>query len=203
VLDLAAGTGKLTELLLRRFAHVTAVEPDDAMRAANPARDVRAGTAESIPLEDDSVDAVFVAEAFHWFCDPPAVQEISRVLRPGGVLVLLWNRTTGDTAPAAVHELMEGLRAKAGPRLKRNRYYSGDWRAAFAGSAFGPLEEALYEHEHALDRPGLVSYFMSQSTVASLPDRERDGIRTTLEREIQAGPHVRRLHAEVYRTRLS
>ena len=204
VLDLAAGTGtgKLTELLLSRFARVTAVEPDDSMRSANPAPDVHAGTAESIPLEDGSVDAVFVAEAFHWFCDPPAVAEIARVLRPGGTLALLWNRAEGDTAPAAVHALMEALRVQAGPGLKRNRYFSGEWRSAFAGSRFGPIEEESFEHEHELDRAGLVSYFISQSVVASLPPGERDGIRAELEREIPAGQHVRRLRAEVYWTRL-
>jgi SAM-dependent methyltransferase len=202
VLDLAAGTGKLTELLLRRFARVTAVEPDDAMRAANPATDARAGTAESIPVDADLVDAVFVAEAFHWFCDPSAVAEIARVLRPGGTLALLWNRTTGDSAPAAVHELMETLRAKAGPRLKRNRYFSGEWRCAFDGSGFGPIEEASFEHEHDLDRSGLISYFISQSTVASRPEGERNRIRAELERQIPAGRYVRRLRSEVYWTRL-
>ena len=202
MLDLAAGTGKLTQVLLDRFSHVTAVEPDDGMRAANPAEDARAGAAESIPLEDDALDAVFVAEAFHWFCDPPAVREIARVLRPGGTLVLLWNRTTGDTAPTPVHELMERLRLEAGDRVKPNRYYSGEWRAAFAGSGFGPIEEATFEHEHVLDRQGLVSYFMSQSTVASLPRAERAGIRAELERLTPEARHVRHLRAEVYWTRL-
>jgi SAM-dependent methyltransferase len=202
VLDLAAGTGKLTQLLLERFAHVTAVEPDDEMRAANPADDTRAGTAESIPLDADAVDAVFVAEAFHWFCDPPAVREIARVLRPGGTLVLLWNRTTGDTASASVHELMELLRQEAGDRVKRNRYFSGEWRSAFAGSGFGPIEEATFEHEHVLDRPGLVSYFMSQSTVASRQADEQAGIRGELERLIPEERHVRHLRAEVFWTRL-
>jgi SAM-dependent methyltransferase len=203
VLDLAAGTGKLTELLLGRFARVTAVEPDDALRALNPSPRALAGTAEAIPLETGSVDAVFVAEAFHWFCDPPAVEEIARVLRPGGTLVLLWNRTTGDTAPAAVHGLMEELRQQAGPSYKRNRYYSGEWRAAFAGSAFGELEEAVIEHEHELDRLGLVSYFMSQSQVASRPPAGREEIRARLEQLIPDARHVRQLRAEIFWARLS
>jgi SAM-dependent methyltransferase len=203
VLDLAAGTGKLTELLLRRFARVTAVEPDEEMRSLNPGPDVRAGDAESIPLEAASMDAVFVAEAFHWFCDPPAVREIARVLRPGGTLALLWNRSTGDTAPREVHELMEQLREQAGPSYKRNRYYSGEWRAAFDGSDFGPLEEAAFEHEHELDRTGFVSYFMSQSQVASRPPEERNEIRAQLERLIPARRHVRQLRAELFWTRLS
>ena len=95
VLDLAAGTGKLTRLLLPRFGHVVAVEPDEAMLAVLaevlPGAEARAGSANAIPLPDGAVDAVFVAEAFHWFASDATVAEIVRVLRPGGGLVLLWN----------------------------------------------------------------------------------------------------------------
>jgi SAM-dependent methyltransferase len=88
VLDLGAGTGKLTAVLRERFARVVAVEPDDAMRA-HLAGGALAGSAEAIPLEDDAVDAVFVGEAFHWFDWERALSEIARVLRPGGGLVVL------------------------------------------------------------------------------------------------------------------
>ena len=75
VLDLAAGTGRLTGELARRFAGVVAVEPDDAMRALNPHPHVVAGTAEAVPLPGASVDAVFVGEAFHWFDAERAVPQ--------------------------------------------------------------------------------------------------------------------------------
>src|SRR5581483_481140 len=91
VLDLAAGTGKLTRLLVRRFARVTAVEPDEALRALIRDAEVVAGTAEAIPLEDASVDGVFCAEAFHWFDAPRAVGEVARVLRPGGSVVVCFH----------------------------------------------------------------------------------------------------------------
>ena len=202
VLDLAAGTGKLTEALSRRFAHVTAVEPDDEMRAAIRAGEVLPGHAEAIPLADSSVDAVFVAEAFHWFCDPPALREIERVLQPGGTLVLLWNRPRGSLEElVGVHELMERLRNKAGVSSKRHRFYSGEFKRVFEGSEFGPLHEAVFEHEQVLDRAGLVSYFLSQSTVSSRPDAERAAIRVELERLIPEGRHIRPLAAEVYWTR--
>ena len=95
VLDLAAGTGKLTATLVRLGAQVTAVEPDPAMRAElrRELGSVRslAGRAEDIPLPDASVDAVLVGQAMHWFDLPRAIPEIARVLAPGGVLAALWN----------------------------------------------------------------------------------------------------------------
>jgi SAM-dependent methyltransferase len=95
VLDLGAGTGKLTEALLELGVDVTAVEPDPLMRAELVRRlpDVPTvdGRAESIPLADASVDAVLAGQAFHWFDNPRALGEITRVLRPGGVFCALWN----------------------------------------------------------------------------------------------------------------
>jgi SAM-dependent methyltransferase len=98
ILDLAAGTGKLTEAVLRRgvpAAAVLAVEPDDDMRAQLsrllPAVEVRSGAAEQIPAEDEAVDAVVVGQAFHWFDADRALEEIARVLRPGGVLAAMGN----------------------------------------------------------------------------------------------------------------
>src|SRR5262245_56573976 len=95
VLDLAAGTGKLTAGLLPLAASVTAVEPDDGMRALLesqfPQVTTMAGTAEEIPLPSASVDAVVVGQAFHWFDRDRALDEIARVLRPGGGLGALWN----------------------------------------------------------------------------------------------------------------
>ncbi|GAA2987717.1 class I SAM-dependent methyltransferase [Actinokineospora diospyrosa] len=95
VLDLAAGTGKLTETLLEFGLEVTAVEPDDLMRAELirllPDVHARKGTAEEIPFPDASFDVVVTGQAFHWFDTPEALTEITRVLRPGGVFGALWN----------------------------------------------------------------------------------------------------------------
>ncbi|HVT63795.1 MAG TPA: methyltransferase domain-containing protein [Mycobacteriales bacterium] len=92
VLDLAAGTGPLTANLLDIGLSVVAVEPLDEMRALiPPAARSLAGTAEDIPLPDESVDAVFIGQAWHWFDVPRAVKEIHRVLRPGGVVAPMWN----------------------------------------------------------------------------------------------------------------
>jgi SAM-dependent methyltransferase len=95
VLDLGAGTGKLTRQLVPLAETVVAVEPDDDMRAmlvrAVPGVESLAGSAEAIPLPDGSVDAITVAQAFHWFDVEPALAEMHRVLRPGGGFALLWN----------------------------------------------------------------------------------------------------------------
>jgi SAM-dependent methyltransferase len=102
VLDLGAGTGKLTSALLELGVDVVAVEPDDAMRAlVDPRATALAGTAEQVPLGDDSVDAVVVGQAWHWFDPVAAVASVQRVLRPGGGLGLLWNLLDDSSGWAA------------------------------------------------------------------------------------------------------
>jgi SAM-dependent methyltransferase len=95
VLDLGAGTGKLTSRLVERDLNVVAVDPItellDVLRTTLPDTPALLGTAEQIPLPDKSVDAVLVAQAWHWFDPQRAVAEVARVLRPGGRLGLLWN----------------------------------------------------------------------------------------------------------------
>jgi SAM-dependent methyltransferase len=97
VLDLGAGTGKFTERLVGRASRVIAVEPSEQMLSVLRGKlsevEPHIGTAEEIPVVDDSVDAVTVAQAFHWFDRDPACAEIRRVLVPGGTLGLLWNRS--------------------------------------------------------------------------------------------------------------
>jgi ubiquinone/menaquinone biosynthesis C-methylase UbiE len=104
VLDLGAGTGKLTRLLVSAFGRVFAVEPAEAMRrllvTLCPGAEALAGAGEEIPLPDASVDSVFAAEAFHWFDGERALAEIARVLRPEGALVLLWNLPAAPTKPS-------------------------------------------------------------------------------------------------------
>lgn len=100
VLDVGAGTGKLTRFLLRHGAAVSVIEPDDDMRKVlvrrSPQVEVLLGSAESIPAEDASFDAIFSSSAWHWFAQPAATNEFARILRDGGALHVWWNGFSRD-----------------------------------------------------------------------------------------------------------
>lgn len=170
VVDLAAGTGKLTRLLLPARARVLAVEPVAAMRrvlaATVPDAEVLDGTAEHMPLADATADACTVGQAFHWFRGEEALAEIHRVLRPGGRLGLIWNR----------RDLSDPLQARLDRVIDRYRGdtptpATGAWRHAFAASsAFGAMTEEHFAMEQVLDEEGLVDRVLSVSFVAALAE---------------------------------
>ena len=170
MVDLAAGTGKLTSPLLATGAEVVAVEPVAEMRAALPVG-ARAldGTAEELPLKTGSADAVAVAQAFHWFDGDAALAEIHRVLRPGGALALVWNRRRMD------EPLNQAIEALVTPhRGRTSTFHTGAWRAAFERTKlFGPLEERVFANEQSLDADGLVDRVASISFIATLDEKER------------------------------
>ncbi|MBW3593666.1 MAG: class I SAM-dependent methyltransferase [Actinobacteria bacterium] len=176
VLDLGAGTGKLARVLAETGARVVAVEPLAAMRAklAELAPGVAAleGTAEEIPLEDSSVDAVVVAQAFHWFRGAEALAEIHRVLRPDGGLALLWNRRDMSDPIQRAFE-----RAIAAHRGDAPAHRSGRWRDAVdATELFDPLAEATFPNVQRLQRDALVGRVASISFVAALPEEARRAV---------------------------
>jgi SAM-dependent methyltransferase len=168
VVDLAAGTGKLTRPLAATGAAVIAVEPVAEMRARIGPAAARAleGTAEAMPLPDASADAVTVGQAFHWFDGPAALAEIHRVLRPGGALALVWNRRPlDDPVHAAIERIVAPHRGDA------PAHTSGSWRAAFdATTLFGALEERTFEHARRHDADALADRVGSTSFVAALDD---------------------------------
>ena len=182
VLDLAAGTGKLTRALVPSGARIVAVEPIDEMRehlfAALPDIDAFDGTAEAIPLPDGSVDVVTCGQAFHWFRFEEALREIHRVLRPGGGLALVWN--VGDAADplqAKIHEILGPHSAKA----KTHRDISASALVAESG-LFEPGEERTWPYEQRLSRAHLVDRISSISFVAILdPDERADVLSQVLE----------------------
>jgi SAM-dependent methyltransferase len=173
VLDLAAGTGKLTRPLLAAGLDVVALEPVAEMRAGLP-DSVRAlaGMAQAIPLPDGFVDAVSVGQAFHWFAEEAALREIHRVLRPEGVLALLWNRRVEkDPVNRRISELLAPYRAG----VPTHRY--DEWRSAFEHTTlFGPLEERVFANEQRLDADGLEARIGSISFIAALEEPERSRV---------------------------
>ena len=137
-----------------------------------PGAEALVGTAESIPLDDDSVDAVFVAEAFHWFGTSAALDEIARVLRPGGTLAVLFNERDGELDPPlaqAFRDTLDELALKKPPEVTVS---SGLWKAPFPGP-FEPLKEERFPHTVERDREGLLASIASWSVVAGLPDDQR------------------------------
>jgi SAM-dependent methyltransferase len=176
VLDLAAGTGKLTRLLVPTGAEIVAVEPVAAMRdqlaRAVPGVEILDGTAEAIPLPDGSVNAVTVGQAFHWFDGDRALAEIHRVLQPHGGLALIWQAR--DPVRPWMRQLEEIIdRADDG----HPRFRTHEWRLAFDRShLFGPLESADYATVQRGDLETFVDRVASISYVAALPDEARAGV---------------------------
>lgn len=174
VVDLAAGTGIFTTLLRPHAARLIAVEPVASMRSLiADADEVLDGTAESLPLPDASVDAVTVAQAFHWFRHDEALAEIARVLRPGGRLVLLWNRR--DESVPWVDEMSAAIRWR---EHQISAYDRTDWPAVIAASGrFGGVEHASFSWAHLLDRAGLADRVRSVSYIAAMEDEaEREAL---------------------------
>ncbi len=175
VLDLGAGTGKLTRLLVPRAARVVAVEPLDGMRALLeqlvPGAEALAGTAEAITLGDRAVDAVVCGESFHWFDGPRALAEIDRVLRPGGLLAVLFNRPGGRTEPS-VHGVSALLNERGHPQRQYERIESGAWLEPFAGAPFSGPRELRVPNVPRQTREELLDHLSSVSWVAGLEEDE-------------------------------
>jgi SAM-dependent methyltransferase len=206
VLDLAAGTGKLTEVLAVHAARVIAVEPSaamlDVLRAKLPAVDARIGTAEAIPARDGEVDAVFVGEAFHWFDTAAAAREIARVLKPGGGLALLWNRggwSDGDPA------WQQAFKALSDPYREAAGSFPGEsWREALEQTGlFAPLQSGEAEHVRTTDPDGFVALVSSWTWIVNLAADERARFLGRV-RELVAGQaEIRmRYRTEMHWTRL-
>jgi ubiquinone/menaquinone biosynthesis C-methylase UbiE len=193
VVDLAAGSGKLTRALVGRFAEVVAVEPNDEMRAVLAGRSagvrVLAGTAERMPLPDAFADAVFVGDAFHWFDGPAAVAELARVVRPRGGVALLWNHWWSDGDDGTVNSLHPPLPAEAQVLFDEVYVRSGraaaratmaDPLLAFGEASFGPLAEEPFARSEQLTGAQVVDLFATVSSIASLPPDAREELKRAL-----------------------
>jgi SAM-dependent methyltransferase len=181
VADVAAGTGKFTRLLAPSGAWLVAVEPVEEMRARLPSMPTVGATAEALPFADGSLDAITVAQAFHWFDAAAALEEFHRVLRPGGRVALVWNaRDRSVPWVDEVWSIMDRVEKRAPWRAH------DEWReSAFVDTPwFAPLHEATFRHEQILSPSDVVERVRSVSHVAVLPpERQRavlDEVRTLL-----------------------
>jgi ubiquinone/menaquinone biosynthesis C-methylase UbiE len=193
VLDVGAGTGKLTRVLARHYARVLAVEPLDGMRAilerVVPEAESHGASAEALPLPDASVDGVFAAQAFHWFANDVAVAEFARVLRPGGILVLVWNEgdpARTDPRPEAYRAYLQELQA---PSLAAVRAGT-PFEELIARGPFGDVAEASFPHDHVLDRRGMLDNARSVSWIASKPLAEQELILGRLAELVPEGSYA-------------
>jgi SAM-dependent methyltransferase len=177
VVDLGAGTGKLTRSLAALGHHVVAVEPLgemlDQLRTAVPGVTAVVGSAESMPLPDGSADVVACAQAFHWFDHGPALAEIARVLRPGGRIALVWN--VRDERVPWVSELSDAMVGRTG--VDR-----GATEPIERSGLYGDVERATFEHTQDVDREALRALVLSRSFCAVLPEEERAPILGRVER---------------------
>jgi SAM-dependent methyltransferase len=161
-------------VLARRYAHVIAVEPLDNMRAilqrVVPQAEAHAGSADAIPLADASVDAVFAAQAFHWFATDTAVAEIARVLRPGGVFADVFNEGEhSPDVPQAYRERLDELFAE--PRTGAE---DDERVAVIERGPFTQMRVDTLRHEQVQDRDSALRFLRSISYIAKLPDDERE-----------------------------
>lgn len=171
VVDAGAGTGKLTRVLLAAGYDVIAVEPSERMlerlQGASPGVKAHQGSGEELREADGSADAVTYGQAWHWVDPTLASAEAARVLRPGGVLGLVWNlRRTDDPVGAALAELI-------GNEDTSTSHARWDLDGLDVGPQFGPAERATFQHQQTLSRDGLLGLVRSRSYVIVMAEDVR------------------------------
>lgn len=179
-LEIGAGTGILTRLLVERIAHVTAIEPDERMRAVlaatTPGADVIAGTGEDLPAESSSCDVVVAASAWHWVDEARAVPEVARVLRPGGRLALVWSGP--DRSVDWMRSLWAGgivfsPEERDSVDQKRRSRHIVDLDAG-GPSPFRPPETSIFRWTKPMTREDLVALSTTYSVVITMDDGTRE-----------------------------
>src|SRR5206468_1735725 len=161
------------------------------------------GAAERIPLPDASVDAAYVADAFHWFDPKAAVDELARVLRPGGAVVVAFTDWDGPFEPAlpkVAIDLMLAVSARTGS-TGMAKWKSGAWQAGLSDHSFTPFEHRSISFVHETDRDGAIAYYLSMSTIAARPEPERAEFATRMRELVPEDTYRVRLRAETYTSR--
>lgn len=213
VVDVGAGTGKLTAVLLALGHDVVAVEPDDEMRTRlgevlgdDERLEVHAGTAEDLPLDDGSVDGVIAGQAWHWFDREVVGREFARILRPGGVAAAVWN--TRDEDVDWVRAWSEAVEEGAHPTGRKLVAAAG---GPDFGGGFAARDNTEFRHEQRLTREEVVLLAGSRSYTISLPDDRREALLASVRdlvdthpdlvgRDLVSLPYVVECHRAVRRT---
>lgn len=189
-LEVGAGTGKFLPLLAACGGQILALEPVDGMRArlSQDFPDVKsiAGSADAIPLGDASVDVVVCAQAFHWFATSAALAEMRRVLKPGGMLGLIWNgRDESVPWVAALSAITDKWQGDT------PRYKSGEWRNAFPTHGLTAVDSRFAHHGHS-GRPSdvILGRTMSVSFIAALPPEQRSRVEREVKELIETAPEL-------------
>jgi SAM-dependent methyltransferase len=190
VVELGAGTGKLTRAVAALGVRVVAVEPDPRMLTVLRESGLEGveGSAEEIPFEAGVADAVVAGSALHWFDLDAALPEIHRVLRPGGGFGFGWNHR--DDRHPTIARMGEAVYA---PQMRTGgpRWRSRDWPAEVtAGGLFRDVEYAWFDHVHELPREALDDHLMSYSGVAALPDEERHQVLVQVAEILNSDPSL-------------
>lgn len=186
--DLGAGTGKFTPRLVATGADVTAIEPVAEMlarlQAALPGVRGLQGTATAMPLADVAMDAVVCAQAFHWFATREALDEIARVLKPGGRLALVWNQRDARVPWVARLDALVNPHEGDVPR-----FYKGDWRKAFPHPDFGELQAREFSHQHrGAAEDVVVKRVLSTSFISALPPAQQQAVEADLRALVASEP---------------
>ncbi|KAF1800111.1 S-adenosyl-L-methionine-dependent methyltransferase [Mucor lusitanicus] len=193
VIDLAAGTGLMTKALVGKGFNVTAVEPVEGMRAklVQVVPDVPCieGTSWNIPVENESQDAIVVAQAFHWFDDVKTLQEMHRVLKPGGYGILAWNLESGDRSEwvAKLRNCYEAYDS-AVPQFRKMK-----WRQIFdteeAKSLFAlPYASELFKHDYLVPKQDIWRRVLSKSYIASLDAPQQEALKVQVDAILEDVP---------------
>lgn len=191
VIDLGAGTGKFTRLLSSVSHDILAVEPVAAMRdefvKSLPQLSILEGTAEKIPCDPQTADAVTCAQAFHWFASEAALAEIHRVLKPDGQLGLIWNvRDESVDWVAAITEIITPYEGDT------PRFHNGKWREAFTGRYFAEPQLSCFGYSHSgTAEEVIIKRFMSVSFIAALPAEQNEDVARQLRQLIHSHPALR------------
>lgn len=191
VIDLGAGTGKFTRLLDAIGAQVIAVEPvakmGEQLLARLPHIKLLSGTAQAIPVDSGTAQALVCAQAFHWFATEPALAEIHRVLQPGGRLGLVWN--VRDESEDWVARLTDIVTPYEGDTP---RFHTGQWRQPFDGRYFSAPQLSQFHYRHVgSPQTVIIDRFMSVSFIASLPAAQKAEVTAQLHELIDTHPALR------------